>query len=377
MTLDKIKREFIRYMEEVRSGEPYTKNFIGCLFSIIIEPEPINQERIMELTRYSQASASLTLQKLQFLMPIRTIRKIGDRKHYYSYDGSPERFVLDLWQSRLEAQAIDIKQIESMIEKMRELTDRNTALNRFVDYLKNLQLYLTLVHELRIKGTTEFERVLDSRSFEDVSLQDVKTLEKGKLADFLEQLRKTSLENNVIQLEPKIQNEYILAKNDFYSSLKTNLNPLYSQTVANQMIVVHDVFLEGSVTQEQIEKSTLLPRSTISDVLARSVKIGIVKVTRKEGSRVKLYQPTISFMDLVLSNYDQVARHISVVMPRLSEFILAVKKTRSKSKTTKQFLEILNSLKAAYSFTWDYSNSLKVEMISRLKEEYDRGFVFI
>ena len=121
----------------------------------------------------------------------------------------------------------------------------------------------------------------------------------------------------------------------------------------------------------------LLPRSTISEVLAQSVKIGIVGVTKKQGLRIKLYQPAISFTDLMLGNYDLVARHISEVMPRLSDYTMMVKRTRSKSKETKKFLKILKSLEKAYAFTRDYSNAMKAEMVKRLKEEYDRGFVFI
>jgi hypothetical protein len=79
----------------------------------------------------------------------------------------------------------------------------------------------------------------------------------------------------------------------------------------------------------------------------------------------------------MLSNYDQVARHISQVMPRLTEFIELTKKMRPKSVETKWFLKILIGFEKAYSFTRDFSNSMKVEMVIRMKEEYDRGFVFI
>ena len=378
MPLDKIKREFITFMEEVRSGEPYAKNFMGCLISTIIEPEPISQERMMELTGYSQATVSLTLQKLQFLMPIRTIRKIGDRKRYYTYDGPPERFVLDLWKTRVDAQIIDIKQIESVTEGMNKKPIRDSAFQRFMVYLKNMHLYLKLVYDLRNKGIAEFAHVLETGSYESLGLQSTKSLEKGILAEFLEKIRLVSLEYDSNRtLTSKIDKDYLLSKNEYYSKLKTNLNPLYSQTVANQMIVIHDVFVEGCTTQDELEKSTLLPRSTISEVLTQAVKIGIVGVTKKPGSRIKMYQPTISFTDLMLGNYDQVARHVSIVMPRLSEYILMVKRTRSKSKETKKFLEVLKSLEKAYAFTRDFSNSTKVEMVIRLKEEYDRGFVFI
>jgi DNA-binding transcriptional regulator GbsR (MarR family) len=331
----------------------------------------------MQLTGYSQATVSLTLQKLQLLMPIRKIRKIGNRKHYYAYDGSPERFVLDLWQMRVETQAIDIKQIETMIERIEDKANMSPALKRFFHYLKNMRWYLRLVRELRNNGIAKFEDVLESGSFEGMSLQDSKKLERGRLAKFLEKLRGESIDNTDASVEAALHKEYILTKNEYYSSFKTNLNPLYAQTVANQMIVIHDVFLERNVTQKQIERASLLPRSTISETLSASVKMGFVRVSKKKHSRIKLYQPTISFSDLMLSNYDQVARHVTQVMPRLAQFIEMVKKTRSRSVETRRLLEILNGFEKAYSFTRDFSNSMKVEMVIRMKEEYDRGFVFI
>ncbi len=371
MTLDKIKQEFVRYMEEVRGGEPYSKNFMGCLVSIIVESEPVSQERIMELTGYSQATVSLTLQKLQYLMPIRTTRKKGDRKHYYVYDGTPERFVIDLWQKRLEAQAIDLSQIQSAIDDTKEKANKNPKFKRFHNYLKNLHLYLKLVHELRSSGIQEYEDVLESRSSERVRSLDSLALQKGKLAQFLQELRKESMEN----LGGPMDDEYVKMKNEYYSGLKANLNTRYSQTIANQLLVIHDIFIEQRLTQEQIERSTLLPRSTISEILTQTVNL--FRVSRKDQSRIKEYQPKISFNDLMLGNFDQLAAHIAQTMPHLSRFVKRTEKIGSRTKEAKRFLEILNGFQRAYLFTRDFSISMKVEMVTRLKEEYDRGFVFI
>ncbi|MHA2462876.1 MAG: hypothetical protein ACXAEJ_16745 [Candidatus Thorarchaeota archaeon] len=202
-------------------------------------------------------------------------------------------------------------------------------------------------------------------------------LEKGVLADFLENLRLESIETDVGHtFKDEELREYLSLKNEYFTNIKVNLNPLYSQVVANQMLVLHDVFLDGYKTQEQIEESTLLPRSTISEILAQSVKRNIVKVTKKEGSRTKFYQPAISFVDLMLGNFDQLAKHISIVMPRLSEFISMTHKITPRSKKTRKFLEVLRNIKKAYSFTREFSKSMKVEMVIRLKEELERGFVF-
>ncbi|MHA2222297.1 MAG: hypothetical protein ACXAAO_09615, partial [Candidatus Thorarchaeota archaeon] len=108
MSLENIKREFIQFMEEVHGGNPYPRNFYGCLLAIIIEPEPVSQERIMELTGFSQAAVSLTIKKIQLLFPIRTIKRVGERKHYYEYD-DPNRFSLDLNLRRTEVKDLNTK----------------------------------------------------------------------------------------------------------------------------------------------------------------------------------------------------------------------------------------------------------------------------
>jgi len=368
MTLAKIKREFVRHMEAVRATDPYPKNFMGCLISIIIEPEPTSQEQIVELTGYSQSTVSQTLHKLQYLMPVRIIRKRGDRKHYYFYEGSPERFVLDLWQKRVEAQAISFQMIEPMIEHMSDKVGRSIAFKRFSDYLNNLRLYLRLIDEVRNRGIEEFKQVLDT----GLDQEDIKAKKSPEYTAFLEVLRSISYEPTNDKSKA-----YLEFKNEFFTSVKTNLNPLFSQAVANQMIVIHSVFLEGCITQEQLENSTPLPRSTISEVLSNSVKAGVIKVSKREGSRIKLYQPAISFADFILGNYDLVDRQIDQIFPRLLEFIQRTRKLRPKTKQAKQFLDILSNIKRAYSFTQQFTRRMKVETVRKLKEEFDQGFVFI
>ncbi|MHA2026613.1 MAG: hypothetical protein ACXACG_00100 [Candidatus Thorarchaeota archaeon] len=372
MKLEKIKHEFVHYMEEVRATEPYPRNFIGCLFSIIIESEPVSQERIMTLTGYSQATVSLILQKLQLLMPIRKIRKIGDRKNYYTYEDSPERFVLDLWRKRLESQAISYQYIESMLVQAKEPTDHDSSLKRFVNYLQNMLLYLDLIRTLREQGIDDFKILLDTRSSE-IRLPDPESLESGMLDNFLHSIREISYTPE----SGSASKESLRLKNDYFSGFKTELNPLFSQAGANQMIVIHSVFLEGSTTQEQLEKITLLPRSTISEVLTRGSKLGLIKVRKSEGSRIKIYEPAVSFTDLMLGNFYQIEMHVDKVKPRLKEFIKQTRKLGHQSKEVKQFLDILASLETAYSFTQDYSRLMKIKMVEQLKEAYDNGFVFL
>jgi DNA-binding transcriptional regulator GbsR (MarR family) len=378
MRLEIIKRKFIEYMEKVHGANMYPRNFFGCLLSIVIEPNPVSQERIMELTGYSQATVSVTIQKIQFLMPIRVLKKLGDRRNYYSYEGPPEGFLLDLLQRRVDIQDIDILLIESMLEKVREIAAGNSKLKRFQDYLKNMRLFQTLIHLLRSDGVEPFKRFLETGNYDDQGIRDVNALKKGALVDFLSKLKLSILNNDTTYTYKDDSPDISLPlKNEYYVGIKTTLNPLYSQSLANRIIVMHSVLLEGCTTQEWIEKSTLLPRSTISEILGQLVKRGIIKFIRKKGSRTKIYQPTISLAELMLSSVDRIVQYESDVMMQLSEYISMTRKIRPVNTETRIFLNLLRKLKKAFSFAQQFSKSMKVGLVIKLKDEYENGFVFV
>ena len=199
-------------------------------------------------------------------------------------------------------------------------------------------------------------------------------MKKGTLADFLIELSKKSIDTESFRDESLIDS--LQLKIEYFTGIKATLNPLYSQALANQLIVMHNVLLEGSTTQEWIEKSTLLPRSTISEVLTQLVKRGVIKVAKKDRSKTKLYHSTVSFSELMLASIDRVIEYESTVRKHLSDFIAMTRKIHPVSKETKRFLEFLRNLKKAYTFAQKFSKNMKVEFVVRLKNEFDRGFVF-
>ncbi|MFX1484865.1 MAG: hypothetical protein ACFFCP_16935 [Promethearchaeota archaeon] len=374
MSLEKIKREFIQFMEEVHGGIPYPRNFYGCLLAIIIEPEPVSQERIMELTGFSQATVSLTIQKIQLLFPIRTMKRVGERKHYYEYD-EPNRFSLDLSLRRTEVQDLDTRFIHPILEKAEVESDKDPASRRFVDYLKNLLLYLNLTHEIRMENTEVFKRVLNDGSLDKSGLLSRSLLKQKPLSGFLTQLKKASREYDRLPLhEEQVSGVNQKLKNEYYTGIKSNFNPLYSQVIANRFMIVHSVFAEGRVTQQQIVSLTNLPRSTVSESLSEAEGRGVIKITKK--ARVKFYQPGILFSEMMLGQFDRVANYIDTTRKQLSKFATRTRKAGS-SKKAKKLLEFLRSLESAYSIALALSHDMKVKMVMRLKEEYDRGFTFI
>jgi DNA-binding transcriptional regulator GbsR (MarR family) len=377
MSLEKVKREFIHFMEEVHGGNPYPKNFFGCLIPLMIEPEPISQERIMELTGYSQTTVSLTLQKIELLFPLRRIKKSGERKNYYIYN-NPSHFILDLTQRRTVVQDIDIPTVEEFRDSLRDAANKNAYYQHFLDYLNNLLLFLTQIHKTRSASAFELEQALKNNSLKGLNLHDTKELERGELADFLEKLRSISAE--YVKQTKRRDNpprDYIAKKIEYFSKIRSTFNPLYSHQIINQFAVIHSVILEGDITQEEIEDSTHLPRSTISETLCSAVKIGFIKVVKQNESRIKHYQSAILFPDLMLSYFDRAAYYISTMIEKLSDFIQDVRKIKSSSSASKKFLNFLIELEKAYSFSLAFSKNMKVEMVKRLKSEYEQGFTFI
>ncbi len=376
MSLEKIKREFIQLMEEVHGGNPYPRNFYGCLLAIIIEPEPISQERIMELTGFSQATVSLAIQKIQLLFPIRTIKRVGERRHYYEYNAT-NRFAIDLTLKRTEVQDLDTKFILPILEKAEIELKKDPASRRFVDYLKNLLLYLDLTHEIRRENAEVFKRVLNERSLDTSGLLSKRLLKQKPLSDFLAQLKEASREYTKLPHKDEMALDTMdKLKNEFLTGIKLNFNPLYSQALANQFMIVHSVIVEGRATQQQIVSLTNLPRSTVSELLSEPEERGVIKVTKKKGSRVKYYEPGILFSDLMIGYFDHTANYIDMTRKHLSEFGTKTCRVGS-SKKSKNLLEFLKSLERAYSIALSLSHDMKVKMVMRLKEEYDRGFVFI
>ena len=376
MNLEKIKRDFIQFMEEAHGGNPYPRNFYGCLLSIIIEPEPVSQARIMELTGFSQATVSLTIQKIQLLFPIRTIKRVGERKRYYVYD-DPNRFVLDLTLKRTEVQDLDTRFIHPILKQAEIELKKNPASRRFVDYLNNLLLYLDLIHKIRLKNAEIFEQAISDGSLDTTGLLSKSMLKQKPFSDFLTQLKQASNEyDKLSHEEERASDEIQTLKNEYLIGIKSNFNPLYSQALANQFMLVHCVIMEGRVTQQQIVDLTNLPRSTVSELLSETEQRGLIKVTKKSGSRVKYYEPRILLTDLMLGYFDRVANYIDMTRKRLSEFARMTRKVGSSEKS-KKLLDFLKSLENVYKMALALSHDMKVKMVKQLKDEYENGFVFV
>jgi DNA-binding transcriptional regulator GbsR (MarR family) len=367
MTLDDLKRELVEHMEEAH-GKRYHRNFFGCLTAIIIDSGPVTQERIMELTGYSKASVSLALQKIQLILPVRTVKKMGDRKYYYEYRGSPQEFLIDIMYRRTDMPDIDVQMIRTMEKKVEKKLCEHDLYRRFRDYLAELSLYLKLMHSIRKENLSTYRRVLLSGSFDGVNLPEASVLHSDEIQDFIRVIRATKSQDETAydHVEKNPPPDYLTVKRDYFRNIKTGLNPLFAQSVANLVIVVHDVIIEKVTTQEMLEESTQLPRSTISDVLSLAVDQGFIDVERSTVSRKKVYRSAVSLLEVILMYYDRGFAYAAHTRKKILSLIKRMSDISSHDSDYSQFLKKLHTLEKAYALTEEFTTRAKVAFIQEL-----------
>ena len=281
-------------MEGVHGADAYPRNFFGVLTVLLVDDTPVTQDRIMEVTGYSRASVSLALQKIQLLMPVRATKKAGDRRNYYEYGGTYDDFILDLMARRIETPDVDPDLVEAVQKKGEALMHEHASYRRLSQHLQALRLALVFIHRLRAMSLAPLKQALKEGFVEGVQLPNLSGMSLPEA-------------RGEIRPEPRrdAPSDYYKMKHEFFAGMKRSLNPMYSRSAANMLVVVHDVMIEGVTTQEEIQSSTGLPRSTISEVLSSGCRRGILSVSVPENSRVKLYRPSISLVELLMSHYQR------------------------------------------------------------------------
>ncbi|MBU7033297.1 MAG: hypothetical protein HXS53_12265 [Theionarchaea archaeon] len=371
MKIDELKRELVKYMEETHRRR-YHRNFFGCLTALLVEDGPVTQERIMELTGYSKASVSLTLHKLQLTLPVKTLKIMGDRRHYYEYRGGPEQFLVDILERRTEVPDIDLELIHTIHENVIAKVKEHPSYEKLESYLRELHLFLRLMHSIRKKNFNKFKTTLKSGSFQELNFPEASDLNYRQIKNFLND-KMTSGKDSTTKngdTKDKLPRDYIELKREYFRSIKTGLNPLYAQSVANLLLVVHDVIIEKATTQEAIRDSTRLPRSTISDVVSFACDEGIIQVKKVYGSRTRIYIPVLSLLELILNYYDNACVYASTIRKKICDLLNRLEDITPQTPEFMNFNEKLIKLERAYVITEKFTTRAKAEFIEELMNEY-------
>ena len=330
-------------MEKQHSGYAYPRNFFGVLTSLLLEERPITQERIMRLTGYSRAGVSAALQKIQFMMPIVMTKRSGDRRNYYEYGGSSSEFLADLMSKRADTPDLDPDLLEMVRAKAARLADAGPLYLRLCKHLRQLRRIILFMAEIRAQAETPLKESLAKGDASDIELPDP--------LDVWRSLPDEDRESQDVR-DAKAREGYHELKREFFAVVRRSLNPLFSQAAAKNLVVVHDVMIEGETTQEEIEESTGLPRSTISEILKSAVTRGLLEAERESGSRIKRYRPKVSLSELLVVHYRRASIYATSVKSKLIELMDRVEDEDDSLRPR------LSDLKRAYAVLEEFASRM-------------------
>ncbi|MBN2228282.1 MAG: hypothetical protein JW779_01740 [Candidatus Thorarchaeota archaeon] len=357
MTPEEVKRDFIAFMERLHSRDAYPRNFFGVLTCLLIEHDSVSQDRIVELTNYSQAAVSIALQKIQLVMPVTTIKKTGDRKKYYTFNGSPEDFVLMLMKKRTDVSDIDKQMVKELLNRTESLPRKHKSVTRFSNHLKGLLSLLNFMEDVRKRSIELLRKSLETGKFSESYLSDLSKIKINEITRILSHISPTNLSSQEsTQAQHVFPSEFLALKREFSKGIQRSINPLFSQSAAHLVMVIHSVMIDGSSTQEAIQESTELSRSTISEILSHGLERQLLRVERVSGSRVKIYLPNISLGGLLTSHY---SRSVSYSKSVRSKVIELISKIDTNNQDSRDLLKALHEIKCVYSILEDFTANLE------------------
>lgn len=331
-------------MERVHSAIAYPRNFFGVLSALLIEDSPVTQDRVMQLTGYSRATVSLSLQKIQLVMSVHVTKIQSDRRNYYSFGGCPEDFILRIMEARTDAPDIDVDATAFLAEKAEARIPQDDSYKRLSKHFLEVTQLVSAIFDVRKRSIGPLAKALRRNGVEGVVISASLKQELSRLKAF----QKVSYDVNGDEKdlsEKEDPSGYLELKQEYFHVLRRSLNPLYSQRLAHRLVVIHDVMIEGTTTQEQIRDSTGLPRSTVSEQLRLGVDEGILQVETIEGSRVKQYRPGVSLVELLMAHYRRSAVYAATVSDKIQSL---VRKLDDNEDETKRLRERLRQLERAY-----------------------------
>ena len=160
-----IKREYIRETLEHASPVGRRREIGAISLALILSPDPVTQEEIMEVTGYGRSTVSENLARIEEMNVLGVVKKPGDRKKYY-------RSLLKLegyGTQKFQIQRNGYGQIGRMIEgrflpEVRRIPGSSPGKERMERFLEeSLRAYnlilenVKFLHEFMLKRTDVFE----------------------------------------------------------------------------------------------------------------------------------------------------------------------------------------------------------------------------
>ncbi|MFX0066878.1 MAG: hypothetical protein ACFFC7_32495 [Candidatus Hermodarchaeota archaeon] len=377
--MDDIKKEFIRFMEELHTQYTYPKNFFGCLMAILIEHPPPHQKRIMELTGYKRTTVSETLTKIQMSLPLKQIKIPGERKKFYKYGDDPTSFMMDFLDVVLESEESKLDYIPPILEEVSKYSEKHPRFRNFELFLKTIYYQFNLYFNLLEESKEEFKGILKTGNIDSSKIQELNSSRSEEMTSFIQKILKPSkklveFDESKSEMDKKLFEIYIQLKHRYYQKIREIMGPLRSQQAVYLPLIFQNILIEPeAVTQEEIEIATTLQRSIISEVLQFLVQQGLLKVFRKPGDLKKYYQNTISWSGLVLNRFKRFFGYTKLVKEKIKNLTEQLKTINDNSEEFHSLLTFFEKMYTAYDLSEQYVQSLQVKFLKILREHPQNG----
>ena len=356
MNAEEIKQFFVEFMEEKHAGLIFPKKYFGCLMAVFIEQKPITQDRIKQITNYSPTTISQMLKIIEVNFPLKQIKIPGDRKKYYILDISPRDFMVDFLLLVIDSYTERVDFVPPLIKELEPYCQYHVRFDIFKNYLTKMYdssiKYMTLLSDT----AEEFRNLMTTGQINDPELLDKDLFHSQRN---LEAVQSSSSSIDHIENEELLE-IYTQIKTKFYQQIKENLTG--SQKTLIRIIIGTELLLEQRpITQQEIEKSTQLQRSTISDTLNSLLEREMIHLIKKPKDRKKYYEAIQSWETRMIS---RLKLNISFAIEMKEEMKTLMHSLNIENQDDKSLYTFLNQIYYSYAQLERYYTFLMSKYIS-------------
>ncbi|MCP4764322.1 MAG: hypothetical protein GY870_21290 [archaeon] len=385
MDLTDIKKKFIQFMESEHNKIGILKNYFGCLIAIMIEqPQPINQDRIEELTGYSKSVISRTLDQIRINYPLNQVKIKGERRIYYEIDVPPEKLMIYLFKHLIEYFKPSFDFVPGLIEKMEPYMDKHEKFKNFRDFLLKYSNYSKNFSEIAALIPENPDKVIprtnEMQNYYDEVTKPPRTI--------------TEIYDSEPKMEEDLLNTYISIKNDFFQELLgEQAGPMSNQKTLDMAKVIFELLIEPSpLTQDDIMESTGCSKSIVSvtlkmlemrkSVTVRKMKIkkvdsdnneskieDLVKKKSSTPRKRKYYQSKVSFYGYQLMKFEFNFKYSQVIIEKIEQMITKIKKIEKNTEESKIVIGFFEKMREGYENYEMFMRNMENKLILNFMDE--------
>lgn len=160
-TLIKIKHDFVKYSMETQTAYGRSRELTSISHALVIEPNSVTQDYLIEFTKYGRSTVSEALTKLVKLDSVEIVKKSKDRKKYYKTKYSLIDYVIIRTKASIRTiEGIIMILNENFIRRAHSLSVDVKIKNKYIDFFNiNIKSYKRFSNIIEIYFTTIFDKL--------------------------------------------------------------------------------------------------------------------------------------------------------------------------------------------------------------------------